>query len=490
MTNARGTANGPTTKFAGGVIVAFGGGKHRLLSGGEVLVRGDSIVAVGARSDAAADRVIELGGRLAIPGFVSTHAHIGAHEATRLLIDAGRREFMRSGFLNFVPTGPSGASFFHAADREASLRFGLLQLLRNGVTTVVNFDHHADALLPDLAGECGIRLYFAPTANDGSYRFDDAGMLSRTIDKAAGLKQLDTAVKFIQRHDGAHDGRVRGIVVVDEFYNSTPDLRRRAKLAARDLNVRLTMHFSEQLFEFHETVRATGRTPVQVLADEGVLGPDVILAHCIYVAGHSMASYPYVDDLGTLARSGAHVAHSPAVFARRGVTLESLQKYLDKGVRVALGNDVFPMDMIEEMRVASLAGKIADRNHEAASAGAVFNAATLGGAAALGRSDIGRIAPGAKADIVVIDLENIWTAPYADPIRALVTSGHPSMIDTVMVDGRVVVDDGRLLQAPQEQVLRDASRSLDSVRRGYSDWHWANRDARSEFPDSFERWQV
>ena len=409
-----------TLKFVGGTIVAYKDGEHRILKDGEVIVADDRIVSVGPKSDTAAGRTINLKGRLLIPGMISTHAHVGAHEATRFIIDGGRREFMRSGFLNYVPTqGEEGKSLFASIDREASVQFGFSQLLRNGVTTVLGFAPYSDDLMIDAAKETGLRLYFAPTANTGRYHFEDSGQLRRVLDDKRAEAQLDLAIDFIQRYHGASDDRIRGVVVVDEFYNSTLSLRRAAKAAAKSLQVGLTMHFCEQLFEFHETVRLTGLTPVQVLEREGVLGPEVILAHCIYISGHSMTCYPYVDDVATIATSGATVAHSPVVFARRGVAMESFQRYRNAGVNIAIGTDVFPMDLIEEMRFASVAGKMADRNHEAASAAAVFDAATLGGARALGRDDIGRIAPGAKADLVVVNLNNIWTAPYADPIRAL-----------------------------------------------------------------------
>jgi len=476
-------------KIVGGTIVAFDGTSHRILADGEIVVEGDTIASVGKRTDRPAERTIDLGNRLAIPGFVSTHAHVGAHEATRSLLDAGRRDFMRTGFLNFMPRkGPDAPNFYHKADREASLRYGLGQLLRNGVTTVVGFDPNADSLLPDLAVDYGIRLYFAPTANPGKYWFDKEGRLSRTLDEDLALAQLEQNARFISDHDGRGNGRFRGIVVVDEFFNATPELLKRAKKMAAELGVGITMHFCEQLFEFYSTVRETGRTPVQLLADLGVLGPELILGHCMYVAGNPMTNYPYVDDLAILAESGTAVAHSPFAFARRGVIMRSLPKYIEAGITVGMGTDTFPQDMLEEMRTASMAAKIAELNHETVPAATVFDAATLGSAKALRRSDLGRIAPGAKADIVIVDLDNIWTAPYVDPIRALVVSAHPSMIDTVIVDGIVRVDDGRLLEHDEAALIKGAEHSMDQVASGYPEWHWAGRTMADEFPQSYTAW--
>lgn len=476
-------------KLVGGTIVAFDGTGHRILRDGEIVVTGNTIVSVGPRTDTPAERTIDLGNRLATPGFLSTHAHMGAHEATRSLLDAGRPDFMRTGFLNFVPTtGPDAPHFFHNADREASVRFGLGQLLRNGVTTVVGFDPNADSLLPDLAVEYGLRLYFTPTVNAGRYWFDRQGRLSRTLDEKRGLSQLERAQKFISDNHGRGNDRFRGIVVVDEFFNATPTILKQARQAALDLGVGMTMHFCEQLFEFYNTVRETGRTPVQLLADLDVLGPELILGHCMYIAGNPMTNYPYVDDLALLAQSGTAVAHSPFAFARRGIIMRSLPKYLEAGVVVGMGTDTFPQDMLEEMRVGSMAAKIAEVNHASAPAATMFDAATLGSARALGRSDLGRIAPGAKADIVIFDLDNMWTAPHPDPIRALVVSAHPSMIETVIVDGIVRVDDGRLLEHDETALRLGAEKSLRQVEAGYPAWHWGGRSMAEEFPPSYKAW--
>lgn len=485
------TAMGRRTKIFNATIVGHDGRGHALLDKGVLTYAGDTILHVGREDPAPADgdEVIDGTGMLVIPGQISAHAHIGVHEATRLLLDGGRRQYMRSGFPNFVPTrGPGGQSFFAAAKREDSLRFGLLQLLRNGVTTVVNFDHAPDRMLVDMAGEVGIRLYFAPACSAGRYHYDHRGRMERVWDEKRGFAGLERAIRFIQDVDGAYDGRIRGLVVVDEFYNATLPLLKVAKEAAVALGVPLTMHFCEQLFEFHETVRNTGRTPVQLLADHDILGPETILAHCLYVTGHSMAAYPYGDDLELLAASRTNVAHSPIVFARRGVALESFQRYRDRGINIALGTDTFPMDMFAEMRTASEMCKLVERNHEAAPAEAVFAASNLGGGMALGRDDLGLLAPGAKADFVMIDTRNFWLAPAADPIRNLVACGHPSMIDTVVVAGRTVVRHGRLVDAREEDVLAGGAASCEAVWGTYSEWHWAGRSAAEELPPSLPAW--
>src|SRR5262249_30393904 len=140
-------------------------------------------------------------------------------------------------------------------------------------------------MMVDAAGEFGLRVYHSPLATGGRYHVDGEGRLEQVWDEVEGMRQLEVAGEFIAAHDGAHDGRFRGMVVIDEFYFSTPLMRRRARALAEQLGTGLTLHCSEQLSEFHETVRRTGHTPVSLLDAEGFLGPRTVLAHCLYVSG-------------------------------------------------------------------------------------------------------------------------------------------------------------------------------------------------------------
>jgi len=375
-------------------------------------------------------------------------------------------------------------------DVIASYRYGIASLIRHGVTTAVAFNGEGgpDYAIARLAGEMGIRLYFSPSTRAGLHYFDDTGRLKVEWDEPAGLAALDRAGAAIERLDGTYDGRVRGMVLVDEYYLSTLPFLSRAKAIADRLGVGLSMHFCEQHYEFHDTVRRLGKTPAELLSEHGILGPGVILAHCIYVSGSSYAGHTYVDDLGIIGRSGAAVAHSPLVFARRGTAMESFQKYLDAGITMSMGTDVYPMDLIEEMRVASMVGKIVDKNHEVATAADVFAASNLGGAAALRRDDLGRLGVGAKADIVILDFDNLQIGPVADPIRSFIHCATANMIETVICDGRTLMEKGEILVCDERAVLAGAKASCEAVWTSYGQFHWAGRTLEQDFPPSLKRW--
>jgi 5-methylthioadenosine/S-adenosylhomocysteine deaminase len=479
-----------TTLLRARWIVAHDGREHRLLHGGEIAWRDGEIIFVGSRFPEVPDEAIEAGDALVTPGFISTHAHVGSHAGDRLVFDGGRRDFLRSGFLNYVPSrSQGGQSFLAVEDGAAAARYGLSALLRSGVTTVVEMGGGEPEDMVRLAGESGLRFYYGPVFNGGRYVFEADGTLRRLWDEEAGLAGIAAAERFIERHDGTHEGRVRGMLVLDEVFNATPALLHRSKEAAARLKVGLTAHCAEQVWEFHDILRRTGHTPVGWLAAEGFLGPEVILAHCVYVDGHGLTAYPFAGDLPALARSGATVAHAPVALARRGVMLQSFERYRKAGINIALGTDTYPLDIISEMRWAAILGKVADSNNESASARAVFDAATLGGAKALGRDDLGRLAPGAKADLTVIDFARMRIGPVRDPIRALVYCATSDLVDRVIIDGRTVVESGRILAWDEQETLHAVRRSTSAVWRAFSAYHWSGHDVENVFPSSLAGWR-
>ncbi|MGH6953648.1 MAG: amidohydrolase family protein, partial [Alphaproteobacteria bacterium] len=155
-----------TTMIRGRWIVAFDGREHRILEDGVVVFRGDSITHVGKSYAGKTDDTIDAGRHLVIPGLVNTHVHVGSQSGDRMILDAGRRDLMRSGFLNYYPTkGIRGRAIFDFEDRVAAKRYSLASLLRYGSTTVVEMGEdpaEEPGLAARLAGELGMRIYTSP----------------------------------------------------------------------------------------------------------------------------------------------------------------------------------------------------------------------------------------------------------------------------------------------------------------------------------------
>jgi cytosine/adenosine deaminase-related metal-dependent hydrolase len=330
-----------------------------------------------------------------------------------------------------------------------------------------------------------MRAYLSPAYKSYDYHFGEHGELVYALNEEAGLRALDRARAWIGKHQGSHGGRIQGMLFPFQVETCSPALLRATRRAADELGVGIEIHAGQNLLEFHEILRRHCQTPIEYLADTGLLGPDAIVGHCIINSAHRLAGLPGGRDLEVLARSGASVAHCPLVFARRGNALESFHRFRAAGINVGLGTDTYPRDLISEMRLASLMCKVVEHDFTLATSAEVFSAATLGGARALRRDDLGRLAPGAKADIVLIDMRKIRIGPYRDPIRALVQCGTSDDVDRVIVDGRTVVEHGHVVGVDEAQVLADAQREADRLWAEVPEWHWQKLTADELSPQSF-----
>ncbi len=490
--------SGKTTLIRGGWIVAFDGERHRILTDGVIVYRGDTIEHVGQSWHGEVDETIDARRHLVMPGLVNAHVHVGAHTGDRMILDGGRADLFRSGFMNYCTTkGINGPTIHDFEDVDMAIRYSLACLLRFGSTTVVDMGGELGGEvaggglgpLATHAGELGIRLYTSPGMRSAHHYYDQSGRHQIHWHADDGLATLDQALAFVEAWDGAYDGRVRAILVPLEYHLSSDELLRRVKEAAAKHQIGITMHVAESVLEFQDSVRHTGRTPVAMLHDLGFLGPEVILGHGLYTSGHSQVAFTRGDDLALIAASGASVAHSPTVFARRGVHLESFQRYLDAGINLAIGTDSYPQDMLGELKTVALTGKIADRDVEVAVTRDIFDAATLGGARALGRDDLGRLAPGAKADILIVDFQRLRMGPFLDPLKALIQCCDGEVIDTVIVDGRTLVKEGRLLAWDEGDLLDGVRRSSRAAWDRFADYWPDNEPIEAVFPAAFEPWK-
>jgi len=246
-------------------------------------------------------------------------------------------------------------------------------------------------------------------------------------------------------------------------------------------------HCAQTLGEYEIVLKRHGVTPIELLAEIGFLGPEVVLGHTVLTRGHSMLKGgDGGPELRLIAESGATVAHSPRVWAREGIALESFQRYLDAGVRMSIGTDMWPVDIIEEMRLVALVAKVVDRTPRSATAADVFTAATLGGAQALRRDDLGRLAVGARADLVLVDVTRSFRlGPVPDPVKGLIAAGSGADVHTVIVDGRTVVENGHLVGVDEERLRRDAERVAGKIRGVLAARDSAGRPEPDLFPLAF-----
>jgi cytosine/adenosine deaminase-related metal-dependent hydrolase len=266
----------------------------------------------------------------------------------------------------------------------------------------------------------------------------------------------------------------------------TPDLLKQTKIAAKDAGVRVQIHATINLFEFHTVMQRERCTPIELLQKIGFLDPQVSLSHCIFISGHSWLAYPYGNDLKIIAESGASVAYSPLKYLKLGITMESFDRYLKAGINMGIGTDTFPKDILADMRYAALASRVADKSFMSGHPRDVFNAATLGGAKMLGRNDLGRLEKGAKADIAIVNLRDLTFGAVRDPIRSLMENAVSRDVRTVIVDGQTLVDNYKYLRLDEEKLLDKVQAKGEQVWDSVPKWHWTGKSIDEVVPPSFK----
>ncbi len=473
------------TRIDASHVIAYQDGGHRHLRDGVVVYEGNEIIHVGSSFDGAVDETIDARGQVLTPGLINTHAHLYESPLDKSFVeDMGSRQFYLSGLFEYLPVRSAAMDDDGA---RACLAYSMAELIRTGTTTVLEIGSHGEEAVRQ-AERFGLRLYVGQGYRSGRWFTGNGLSVQYAWDEAAGERGLDAAIDLIERYDGAQNGRIKGFLSPSQVDTCAEALLRRSRDAATILGVPLTLHTSQSVNEFQEMIRRHGRTPIEWLRDIGFLGPDVILGHAIITAGESWANY-HGDDIGILAETGTSVAHAVWVFARRGIAMESFPRYLARGVNMTLGTDTCPQSIVEAMRWTAVVGKIVDRRTEVATAADVFNAATLGGAQALGRGDLGRIAPGAEADLLLWEGESLFMTPLRDPIRNLVYSATPDDLATVIIDGRVVMRDRVIPGVEMSELTDDLQAAAERMWPRMAGGDWAGRGVEALSPPTYPAYQ-
>ncbi len=479
-------------------IVAHEAGRHRLIRDGVVVYEGNTILHVGKSFDGPVDKTIDATGKLVAPGFIDTHVHSGHRASHRLISDTGRPMYYGQPFLEIsvpkegavVKGDPRYLKHGDAGSEAAfvlNATFTVAELLRNGVTTFIEFGSQLrvqDSLLAEVT-RLGTRAYLAPGYDCGRWVGDDKGRLKRVRNDQLGLDGLKTALDWIEKHDGAANGRVRGILVPREVETSSVELLRRTREAADHNKLPMATHAAYSVLEFHDVVREHMMTPIELLDDLGMLRPTMNIGHGNFIADNPNLNYSKSRDLDLMGKSGSTISHCPINIIRRARVLDNWKKYQETGVNISIGSDTYPRDMIMNMRTASYMGKVMSHTYFAATAGEVFEAATLGGAKSVGRDDLGRLAPGAIADIIIIDLSGRNTlryGPVRDPVRSVIECGVGDDVDTVIVDGKVCMEGGVIPGIDFRQIRADTQAASEAIWATLPEWDPLGRSADEACP--------
>jgi 5-methylthioadenosine/S-adenosylhomocysteine deaminase len=484
------------TKITGKYVIGFNDNDHVIYLDGQVVYEGEEIIYVGQDYRESVDATIHAGNAIISPGFIDLDA-LG--DIDHAILDCWVPTDIAAG-LNWSDEyfREGRKDVFNREEEMFKRRYALVQLINNGITTAMpitwevckknwteTYEETVD--LAEIATDLGLRVYLGPSYRSGIILTHSDGVQDVIWDEQMGVDGLRKNVEFIEKFDGTHDGLIKGFLAPCTPDTSTPDLLRQTKRFSDELNCPIRLHAAEVSSEVENTRRQHNKTPMGFLKDLGFLGPRTLIPHAIYIADH-----PLLNNLGAgeeelvwLRESQTSVIHCPYVIARYGAALNSFDRYKRAGINLCMGTDTFLPDMIRNMAYGSNMSRIVEGRKEAGTAADLFRAATLGGAKALGRDDLGKLTSGAKADIIIIDLNGLHVGPLDDPIRSMLANTTGRDVRTVIINGRIVMQDWRIPGVDSNELRNGAQKYFDKMKGAYTERDFLKRPVETLFPPSF-----
>jgi 5-methylthioadenosine/S-adenosylhomocysteine deaminase len=404
---------------------------------GDLLIQGSQIFELGNTSQSA-DVVIDASGCAVIPGFVQTHIHLcqtlfrGAADDLALIDWLKKRVW------------PMEAAH-SAASITASARLGIAELIKGGTTCALTMEtvNHTSQVFR-VVEETGFR------ATVGKCMMDKGDEVPKPLQEQTS-QSIEESLALLERWHGQADGRIRYCFAPRFAISCTRELLEQVAQLARARGVMIHTHASENRTECALVEAETGLRNINYLDSVGVTGRHVALAHCVHLAN---------EEIRILKTTNTNVAHCPSSNLKLGSGLAPITKLLEEEVSVSLGADGAAcnnrLDMFTEMRTAALLQK-ALHGPEVLPANRVLRMATIDGARALGlEAEIGSLEVGKRADVAMVNLEQLHTSPEADVVSSLVYAAAASDVQSVIVDGRLLMRNRTLLTLDEAEVIAEA----------------------------------
>lgn len=410
---------------------------------GDIAITGDRISALGRGLKVKAEVVIDASHMAVLPGLVNAHTHLSMTLLRGVADDIQLMEWLETQIWPIERN-------LTADDCYAGALLGCLEMIKSGTTCFADqyffMEHVARAV--EEAGLRGVLSY---------------GIIEKD-DPARRESELRAGEELVKSCQGKANGRVLTMFGPHAAYTCSPECLTRVKELAKQYRVGIHIHLSESQEEVRQISERYGRRPVEHLEALGFLGPEVLAAHCIWLTD---------DEIATLRKRGVKPVHNPVSNMKIACGTSPVQKMLAAGIPVALGTDGAAsnnsLDMFREMKFAALLGKAHDLDPTALPAWSVLEMATINGARALGlEKEIGSLEAGKKADLVLVDLRKPHLTPLHNVASHLVYSVTGGDIDTVIVDGKILMRGRRVLTLDEYRVLEGAQKVSEGLlaRRG------------------------
>ncbi|HZT18225.1 MAG TPA: amidohydrolase family protein [Dongiaceae bacterium] len=441
------------TLIHGGYLLRMAGEPEVIADGG-LVIEGDRILAAGAadqiephRRDA--DRLIDARGHAILPGFVNTHTHLAGALTKAITED--------------VPTfgGPFRIALGmheNIIRKEDILLPGMvhgIEMLKTGTTTINECWWHQPQSAR-IIEQVGLRGVVGAEIREVDSSKIGFGRIDRDWSPRLVEEGLEEAEELFENWHGKAGGRITCRVAPDGPDRLRPETLARLGELARKHGVGLHTHLCSVPGENEFMLQAWGKRSVPLLHDLGLLGPDFIGAHCVFVDE---------EDIAIMAETGACMSHTAFLVGKRGYYPPMKQIYA-AGVKVSLGSDWLSNDMFKVMRSAIVIPRAVFRDTSIRNARDVLRMATIGGAQCLGlEHEIGSLEPGKKADVILVDLRTAWCNPLRreNLVANLVYNANGSDVRHVFVDGEMLVEEGRLTRFDEAALIAEAQAVAERV---------------------------
>ncbi len=433
--------------ITGGIVVTVDADRH-VFNPGAVAIDNSEIVGVDTPGNIArqftSDQTMTVPGQIVMPGLINTHTHAPMVMYRGLADDLALMDWLQKYIF------PAEAKTVTPAFVRTGTRLAALEMIQSGTTTFADMYYFEEEI--------------AKAVKDAGMR----GVLGQTIikfpvpDAKTPADSLLRARTFIQQFK--KDPLIVPAVAPHSPYTLEPDTIKQASALAKELQVPMIIHLAETRDEVEITRSQYQRSPTAFLDSLGVLGPNVLGAHGVWVSN---------EDIALLKERGVSISHNPESNMKLASGTAPVVKYLNAGVTVGLGTDGAAsnndLDMFEAMRFAALLHKLQNNDPKATPAPVVLEMATRLGAKALGLDkQIGSLETGKKADLILLSLDHARQTPMYDPVSHIVYVAHGDDVRSVMVNGKFLMRDRKVLTLDEQSVLRDARSASLQVRDAVS----------------------
>ncbi len=428
---------------------------RRIIDDGAVAIAGNKIIEVGKACDLQnkkAEFVIRANGNLILPGFIDTHTH---------------SQSTISSLRGFGLEAPGGGLYQRLMtiriiipdeERYYLAMGGSLTSLRFGTTTVADWDF-GESITAKVIHVLGLRgLLSEYIYGIDFYETRDAGVHVFSPEEAN--KTLKAGIKLVEDWHGKSDGRIQCSLGPHASDTCPPGLLERIKDEAEKRNLRINTHLAQSQTEIRSVKKQHNKTPTQYLQDQGILGQKTTVAHCNYISDRG---------IDTLKETQTKISICPRIYVRRGGST-AMMKFIGSGCQVGLGTDGAP-DMIRSMESSIINAGIRTKYH---GEGSIFRAqraldlATIEAAKVIGMgNEIGSLEPGKKADVIVVDMKKPHMIPNVDSIAYLVYYGSGNDVKTVIIDGKVIMEDRIMKKVDESKILQKTQKAAENVWTRY-----------------------